>query len=90
MSDTKTARKRRRKPGDLRQLRAVLWGVLLEVEAIATDPTADTAEKVRGAHALAALAGQYLKATEAAELVQRIEALEAATQEQGGDTWQGQ
>lgn len=83
MSTRQTTRRRRRKPGDLRQLRAVLWEVLLEVEAIATGDEADTAEKIRAAHGLASLAGSYAKIVEAVDLDARITALEQAAEQQG-------
>jgi len=78
MNTIQTKRLRRRKPGDLGQLRAVLWEVLLEVEAIVKDPATDQDRKLRGASALATLAGAYLRALEAHELLPRLEALEAA------------
>lgn len=83
MNTTIKTRRRRRKPGDLRQLRAVLWEVLLEVEAIATGTEADTAEKIRAAHGLASLAGSYTKVIEAVDLDERITALEQAAGQQG-------
>jgi hypothetical protein len=36
------ARKRRHKPGDLTQLRRVLWEVILEVEALLDEPQRST------------------------------------------------
>ena len=72
----KTQRLRRAKPGDMAQLRAVLWTVLLEVEEIVTDQNTMTDAKLKGAHALASLAGSYAKVTEAHELEQRLAALE--------------
>ncbi|MDI6424256.1 hypothetical protein FCL43_022605 [Enterobacter hormaechei] len=80
MSTLKPKRLRRRKPGDLGQLRAVLWGVLLEVEGIAQAPTADPDRKLKAASVLATLAGSYAKATEAHDLEQRLQALEVALQ----------
>lgn len=76
--DEKQKRKRRRKPGDLGQLRAVLWEVLLEVEALVQDDAQDDDRKLRAVHALATLAGAYLKTTEQHDLEKRIEALEQA------------
>jgi len=78
MSTQPTKRIRRRRPGDLGQLRAVLWEVLIEIEAIVKDPATDKDRKLKGASALATLAGAYLKALEAHELLPRLEALEAA------------
>lgn len=67
---------RRRKQGNLGQLRAVLWTVLLEVEAIALDPSMDNATKLKAASALATLAGSYTRAIETGDLEKRLEALE--------------
>jgi hypothetical protein len=76
VQDAKPKRLRRRKPGDLAQLRAVLWGVLLDVETICTDEDTDKPSKLKAAHTLATLAGAYLKVTETHDLEKRIEALE--------------
>jgi hypothetical protein len=73
----RTPRPRRRKPGDLAALKRVLWEVLTRAEAITTDPAMPPDLMLRGAHAVASLAGVYLRAVEAADLVPRIEALEA-------------
>ena len=83
MGNTKLKRLRRRKPGDLGQLRSVLWQVLLEVEAIAIDEEAGRGEKLRAAHALSSLAGSYAKIVETHDLEKRITSLEQA-QEAGG------
>ena len=89
MTNGKTTRRRRPKPGDLASLRRVLWSAIRDVETLIHDPPEDATldHRLRAVHALAAIAGQYLKATEAAELVQRIEALEAAVANEGSDTW---
>lgn len=78
MSTQPAKRIRRRRPGDLGQLRAVLWEVLIEIEAIVKDPLTDPDRKLKGASALATLGGAYLKALEAHELIPRLEALERA------------
>lgn len=75
MTTEKPMRLRRRKPGDLGQLRRVLWGCLLELERDILD--GDTNQRIRAAHALGTLSGSYLKATQASDLEARIEALEA-------------
>ena len=82
MSTGKTPRKRRPKPGDIAALRRTLWACLLDVEAIVNDPNEDTDTRLRAVHGLSALAGQYLKATDAHELEARITALETAVQQQ--------
>lgn len=73
----RTPRPRRRKPGDLPALKRLLWEVLTRAEALTTDPAIPPDVMLRGAHAVASLAGVYLRAVEAADLVPRIEALEA-------------
>ena len=72
------ARKRRRKPGDLVQLRAVLWQTILEVEALLdTRPPANDLV-LKSAHALAQLAGSYTRLVETVDLEQRLAKLEAS------------
>ena len=70
------ARKRCGKPGDLVQLRAVLWRTILEVEALLNARPPATEVVMKSAHALAQLAGAYTKLTETTELEARIAALE--------------
>ncbi|WP_157202684.1 hypothetical protein [Calidithermus chliarophilus] len=81
MSTPKLKRLRRRKPGDLGQLRAVLWGMLLEAEAIAQDGAQDVHARLKAISALATTAGAYLKATEQGDLEARLQALEQALQQ---------
>jgi hypothetical protein len=73
----KTPRLRRRKAGDIGALRRVMWGAILAAEQVALDPDAETAEKLRAANAIATLAGAYARGHEQAELLPRLEALEA-------------
>lgn len=79
ITNGKTTTLRRRKAGNLAQLRAVLWTVLMEVETIALDPYAERAEKLKAASALATLAGSYTRAIETGDLEKRLQALEGAT-----------
>lgn len=72
--NVKSKRLRRRKPGDLGQLRRVLWETLLEAESLARTGTPH--ERLRAMHALGTLAGSYLKALEAHELEKRVKELE--------------
>jgi hypothetical protein len=72
------ARKRRSKPGDLAQLRAVLWQTILEVEGLLDTRPPSNDLVLRSAHALAQLAGTYTKLVETADLEKRLVALEAA------------
>jgi hypothetical protein len=74
--------KRRPKPGDVASLRRVLWAAIRELEHLTYDPPDDVTldHRLRAVHALATISGQYLRATEQHDLVQRIEALERATQ----------
>jgi hypothetical protein len=74
------ARKRRHKPGDLTQLRRVLWEVILEVEALLDEPQRSTEVVLKSAHALAQLAGAYTRLVETADLEARLQALESAMQ----------
>jgi hypothetical protein len=71
-------RKRRHKPGNLTQLRRVLWEVILEVEALLDESQRSTEVVLKSAHALAQLAGTYTKLVETADLEKRLAALEAA------------
>ena len=77
------ARKRRRKPGNLDDLRRVLWAVILEVEALLDTRPPSHELVLKSAHALAQLAGAYRAATETANLEARIEALEMAAERNG-------
>jgi hypothetical protein len=77
------ARKRRTKPGNLDDLRRVLWRSILEVETLLdTRPPANDLV-LRSAHALAQLAGAYRAVTETADLEARIVALEGAAERNG-------
>lgn len=85
VQDVKPARRRRPKPGDTASLRRVLWSAIRDVEALIYDPPANVTidQRLRAIHALAAISGQYLRAIEQHEIVQRIEAVEASLAEQG-------
>lgn len=74
--DAKPRPLRRRKAGDLGAVRRVLWGALLATEAVMLDPEAAPADVLRGAHALATLAGAYARVHEQAELLPRLELVE--------------
>lgn len=77
MTTEKPTYLRRRKSGDINQLRRILWGVLIEIEHEVLWPdSVDT--KLRAANSLAQLSGSYLKALELTDVVGRLEALEAA------------
>jgi hypothetical protein len=76
-------RKRRRKPGDLIQLRAVLWQTIIEVEALLDTRPPSNDLVLRSAHALAQLAGSYTRLVETVDLEQRIQALEQAVERNG-------
>jgi hypothetical protein len=69
-------RKRHPKPGDLTQLRSVLWATIVEIETLLDVRPASPELILRAAHALAQLGGVYTRLTESAELEQRIKALE--------------
>jgi len=74
------ARKRRHKPGDLTQLRAVLWQTIIEVEALLDTRPPSNDLVLKSAHALAQLAGAYTKLVETCDLANRLAALETAMQ----------
>jgi len=77
----KTMPVRRRKSGDINQLRRILWGVILQIEAeVHLSESVDT--KLRAANSLAQLSGSYLKCIEIADIAGRIERLESTL----GDT----
>ncbi len=76
MTTEKPTALRRRKPGDIHQLRRVLWGVLIEIEAEVLSPQS-TDTKLRAANSLAQISGSYLKALELTDVVERLDALEA-------------
>jgi hypothetical protein len=77
------ARKRRTKPGNLDDLRRVLWRTIMEVEALLdTRPPANDLV-LKSAHALAQLAGAYRAVTETADLEARIVALEIDAERNG-------
>jgi len=81
MATEKPAVLRRRKSGDIHQLRRVLWGVLIEMETeILFAESVDV--KVRCANSLSQLSGSYLKCLELTDVVTRLEHLESTL----GDT----
>ncbi len=66
---------RRRKAGDIAQLRTILWNLLLDVEALFQDQS-EPDVKLRSIFALSTLSGVYLKATESFTLESRLTTLE--------------
>ena len=70
------ARKRRGKPGDLAQLRAVVWRTILEVEALLDARPAANDLVLKSAHALAQLAGAYRGILEVTDLDKRLTVIE--------------
>lgn len=76
------ARKRRPKPGTVKQLTAVLWCAITHLETHLDSTTSaeevDTGELCKLAHALSQSAATYLKAVEVGEFEARLEALEKA------------
>jgi hypothetical protein len=71
------ARRRRGKPGDLVQLRAVLWRTICEVETLLDTRPPSNELVLKSAHALAQLAGAYTRLVETADLETRLATLEA-------------
>jgi hypothetical protein len=77
------AKKRPRRPGDLRQLTRVLWRAILEAEAILAH--ADDAElTLRAVHAISQASGQYAKLIEVGEFEARLKVLEDAQMRRNG------
>jgi hypothetical protein len=70
-------RRRFRQPGDLTQLRRVLWRTIVEVEALLDTHPPSNALVLKSTHALSQLAGTYTKLVESSELEARVAALEA-------------
>ena len=85
-SETARPRRRRKNPGDLASLRRVLWQAIRDVEDIIADPPSGTTidQRLRAVQALATIGGVYLKAHEAHEVLQRVEALEEAVRQSRG------
>jgi hypothetical protein len=77
MATEKPTYLRRRKSGDIHQLRRVLWGCLIEIEALVLWGENDE-KRLRAANSVAQLSGSYLKALEIADITERLERLEAA------------
>ena len=73
-----TRRRPRRTSGDLEALRREVWFALRRVGDVLDNPDADAGDVCRAANALAALANSYRGVTEAAEIIPRLEAIEAA------------
>lgn len=78
--DAKPKRKRRPKPGDTNALRRVLWAAIRKVEEVMDDPATEPELVLRAVSALSTASGVYLKAEEQAEIIPRLEAIEAAVQ----------
>ena len=73
----KPKRKRRPKPGDTQALRRVLWAAIRKVEQLIDDHEDDPDVVLRAVSALSTASGVYLKAEEQAEILTRLEDLEA-------------
>jgi hypothetical protein len=71
------AKKRARKPGDLRALQRMLWRALLEAKTVFLESDNDELS-LKAVHALSQASGQYAKLLEIGELEARVVALEAA------------
>ena len=79
----RSGRRRRAKAGDLEALRREMWHAIRKVADLLDAPDAEPADLVRAANALAALGNAYRGVTEAADLVPRLEAIEAAMSARG-------
>jgi hypothetical protein len=72
------AKKRKRKPGALQDLVTILWGAVLDVQAILDGCAGDPEQTLRAAHCLSQVAGQYSRLLEVGEFEAQLAALEAA------------
>jgi hypothetical protein len=70
-------RRRYAKPGDVLQLRTVLWQTILDTKALTDGPEPAPEMVLKVAHALAQLAGPYRQLLETSDLETRLTALEA-------------
>ena len=77
-------RKRYRKPGSLAQLQGMVWEALLEASRMIEAPSASEDRKLKSMHAMAQLAGAYMKAVEVHDLAAQIDELRAAVQQHQG------
>jgi hypothetical protein len=69
-------RRRYAKPGDILQLRTVLWQTILDTKALTDGSDAAPEMVLKVAHALAQLAGPYRQLLETSDLEARLAALE--------------
>ena len=78
-------RRRRRKAGDLEALKREVWHAILAAADMLDDPDAEMADRLRAANAVASLAGVYRSVYADADLLPRLEAIEARlASERGG------
>lgn len=78
-------RRRRRKPGDIGKVRAVMWqGIeLLERHVLRHDPERDDADELcKLMYALSQVTGTYAKLIEVGDIEERLAALEAPKRRQ--------
>lgn len=69
--------RRRRKAGDLKALQRELWHAVSRLGELLDAPEAEAGDIVRVANALGTVANAYRGVTETADIVPRLEALEA-------------
>ncbi len=90
-TQARQARKRRPKPGTVKQLTAVLWRAITHLEghleATAAAEEVDTGELCKLTHALTQAGATYLKAIETGELEGRLEAVERAQSQDAPGKW---
>jgi hypothetical protein len=70
-------RRRYAKPGDVLQLRTVLWQTILDTKALTDGPDPAPEMVLKVAHALGQLAGPYRQLVETSNFDVRLTALEA-------------
>lgn len=71
---------KRRKCGSADQLRKVLWAAITGLKPLLSSEDNET--RTRGSHALAAVAGVYLKSLDMSEVAARLEAIEESLNRQ--------
>ena len=70
-------KKLRGKPGNMAEVRGILWYALKRAQGI-LDTATENDETLKACHAVGQLAGQYVKLLEIGELEAQLAALEAA------------
>ena len=73
----RAAKHKTRLPGDVADVRRVVWDAVVAASDVVADPDVDALVRLRAVHAVTQAAGAYLKVVEASEFEARLTALEA-------------